>query len=55
MGRTVMSAVVSLDGYIADDGDGVGPLFNWFGNGEVEWTLGDTARPFRSSHDVPRA
>lgn len=49
MGRTVMSAIVSLDGYIADDDDGVGPLFDWFGNGDVEWTLGDTARPFRSA------
>jgi dihydrofolate reductase len=49
MARTVMSAVVSLDGYIADDDDGVGPLFDWFGNGDVEWTLGDTARPFRST------
>ncbi|WP_369370855.1 dihydrofolate reductase family protein [Promicromonospora sp. Populi] len=48
MGRTVMSAVVSLDGYIADD-DGVGPLFDWFGNGDVEWTLGDAARGFRST------
>ncbi len=49
MGRTAMSAVVSLDGYIADDDDGVGPLFDWFGNGDVEWTLGDAARPFRSA------
>jgi dihydrofolate reductase len=49
MARTVMSAIVSLDGYIADDDDGVGPLFDWFGNGDVEWTLGDTARPFRST------
>jgi hypothetical protein len=27
MGKTVMGAVVSLDGFIADDNDGVGPLF----------------------------
>jgi hypothetical protein len=26
MGKTVMGAVVSLDGFIADDNDGVGPL-----------------------------
>jgi hypothetical protein len=25
MGKTVMGAVVSLDGFIADDNDGVGP------------------------------
>ena len=34
MGKTVMGAVVSLDGFIADDNDGVGPLFDWLGNGE---------------------
>jgi dihydrofolate reductase len=37
MGRTIMWAVVSLDGYIADDNDEVGPLFDWYGNGDVEW------------------
>jgi hypothetical protein len=38
MGKTVMGAVVSLDGFIADaDDDGVGPLFDWYGNGDVTW------------------
>jgi hypothetical protein len=27
-------AAVSLDGFIADDNDGVGPLFDWLGNGD---------------------
>jgi dihydrofolate reductase len=35
MGRTIMGAVVSLDGYIADENDDVGPLFDWYGNGDV--------------------
>jgi dihydrofolate reductase len=39
MGKAVMGAVVSLDGFIADDSDGVGPLFDWLGNGDVAWTL----------------
>ena len=39
MGKTVMGAVVSLDGFIADDNDKVGPLFDWYGNGEVTWTF----------------
>jgi hypothetical protein len=34
MGKTIMGAVVSLDGYIADDRDQVGPLFDWYGNEE---------------------
>ena len=28
---TIMGAVVSLDGFMADDSDGVGPLFDWLG------------------------
>jgi dihydrofolate reductase len=39
MGKTVMGAVVSLDGFIADDNDGVGPLFDWYGNGDVSWSF----------------
>lgn len=35
MGKAIMSAVVSLDGYMADDNDEVGPLFDWYGNGDV--------------------
>jgi dihydrofolate reductase len=32
-----MGAIVSLDGYMADDNDRVGPLFDWLGNGDVAW------------------
>jgi dihydrofolate reductase len=39
MGKTVMGAIVSLDGFMADDEDGVGPLFDWLGNGDVGWTF----------------
>jgi dihydrofolate reductase len=39
MGKTVMGAVVSLDGFIADEQDRVGPLFDWYGNGDVEWSF----------------
>jgi dihydrofolate reductase len=37
MGNTIMGAVVSLDGYIADIKGDVGPLFDWYGNGDVGW------------------
>ena len=30
MGKTIMGAVVTLDGYIADLNDEVGPLFDWY-------------------------
>ena len=39
MGKTIMGAVVSLDGFMADDNDGVGPMFDWFGNGDVSLGL----------------
>ncbi len=39
VGKTIMGAVVSLDGFMADDNDGVGPLFDWLGNGDVTWSF----------------
>jgi dihydrofolate reductase len=41
--------VVSLDGYVADTEDGVGPLFDWYGNGPVEVYGNDPGRPFHVS------
>lgn len=35
MGRVIMNAAVSLDGFVAYDDDTVGPLFDWYGNGDV--------------------
>jgi hypothetical protein len=32
----VMRAVVSVDGFIADASDDVGPLFEWYFNGDAE-------------------
>ena len=34
MGRTYLHAVASVDGYIADEHDGVGPLHDWYFNGD---------------------
>jgi dihydrofolate reductase len=40
MGKTIMGvAAISLDGFIADDNDGVGPMFDWLGTGDVAWSL----------------
>ncbi|SNS09759.1 Dihydrofolate reductase [Geodermatophilus saharensis] len=47
MGRVVVFAAVSLDGYVGRDDDMPGPLFDWYGNGDVEVTLSDPDRPFR--------
>jgi dihydrofolate reductase len=58
MGKTVMGAAsVSLDGYIADDNDGVGPMFDWLGNGDVAWTFEgseDQLHTTRASADFMR-
>ena len=50
MGKTIMgAAAVSLDGFIADDNDGVGPLFDWLGNGDVSWSLPGSHHDARST------
>ena len=41
MARVVMQAVVSVDGYIAYPDDSVGPLFDWYGNGDVTVHVND--------------
>jgi hypothetical protein len=35
MGRVIMHAVASVDGFIADEDDDVGPLFEWYCNGDL--------------------
>lgn len=35
MATVIMHAVVSVDGFIADRNDDVGPLFDWYFNGEM--------------------
>jgi dihydrofolate reductase len=49
VGKTIMGAVVSLDGFIADDNDDVGPLFEWYGNGDVTWSFPAAEGELRST------
>jgi dihydrofolate reductase len=49
MGKAVMAAVVSIDGFIANDNDDVGPLFEWYGNGDVSWAFEGNDREFRTT------
>ncbi len=35
MGKVVMYASVSVDGFIADEHDQPGPLFDWLSSGDV--------------------
>ena len=49
MGKTIMGAVVSLDGFMADDDDGVGPLFDWLVNGDVAWSFPNSDGELKTS------
>ncbi len=46
MSRVIMTAAVSLDGYIAHDDHTVGPLFDFYGNGTVPMSFSDKDRVF---------
>lgn len=50
MGKTIMNvAAVSLDGFIADDNDGIEALFNWLANGDVAWSSPGIEHEFRTT------
>jgi dihydrofolate reductase len=49
MARVIMQAVVSVDGYIAYPDDSVGPLFDWYFNGDTELTATASGWTFRVS------
>ena len=49
MARVVMQAVVSVDGYIALPDDTVGPMFDWYFNGDVELVAAASGWTFRVS------
>ena len=51
MARVVIQAVVSVDGFIAYPDDTVGPLFDWYFNGDTEVS----ARPSGWTFSVSRA
>ena len=51
MATVVMHAVVSVDGFIADEHDDVGPLFDWYFSGDRELVPGGPFRLSRASHE----
>ncbi|MCX4911558.1 dihydrofolate reductase family protein [Streptomyces sp. NBC_00878] len=54
MGTVVMHSVVSVDGFIADSDDQVGPLFDWYFNGEAELVAGGTMKVSKVSAEYVR-
>src|SRR5918995_1307502 len=55
MSTVVMHNVVSVDGYIADDNDDVGPLFEWYFNGDHPLTPGEMNEPSPGGLRVSKA
>ena len=49
MGKVIVQAAMSLDGFIAHPSDDPGALFDWYSNGDVEATLGDDERVFHTT------
>lgn len=49
MGKVIMDAAMSLDGFVADEHDAPGPIFDWYENGDVPVTLADEERVFHTS------
>jgi len=51
MSTVVMHNVVSVDGNTADNNDDVGPLFDWYSNGDTELVAGAPFRVSQASAD----
>ena len=54
MSTVVMHNVVSVDGFIADAQDQVGPLFDWYSNGDVELVEGGAMKVSLTSAEYVR-
>ncbi len=55
MGKVLMHNVVSVDGFIADDNDDVGPLFEWYFNGDHSLTAQGMADPEPGGMGISKA
>ncbi|WP_111768645.1 dihydrofolate reductase family protein [Nakamurella deserti] len=54
MGKVVMYGTVSLDGFIADENDQPGPLFEWLTAGDVPLDAGGELTVSQTSYDYTR-
>ncbi|MFB4269129.1 dihydrofolate reductase family protein [Nonomuraea sp. GTA35] len=51
MGKVVMYSTVSVDGFIADKNDQVGPLFDWLSSGDVPLDGSGDVKVSQASYD----
>ena len=54
MGKVVMYSSVSLDGFVADEDDQPGPLFDWLTNGDVPLDESGVLTVSQASYDYTR-
>lgn len=54
MGKVVMYGSVSVDGFVADDGDQPGPLFDWLTSGDVPLDESGALKVSQASYDHTR-
>ncbi|MEV4565195.1 dihydrofolate reductase family protein [Nonomuraea sp. NPDC049419] len=54
MGKVIMYATVSVDGFIAKDNDEVGPLFDWMAGGDVPLKENGQIKVTQASYDYVR-
>jgi len=55
VGTVVMYASVSVDGFVADENDDPGPLFDWLVSGDVPLDEGGALKVSQTSYDYVRA
>ncbi|MGI5271611.1 dihydrofolate reductase family protein [Nonomuraea sp. CA-218870] len=54
MSKVVMYGTASVDGFVADDNDQPGPLFDWLSNGDVPLDGSGELKVSRTSYDYTR-
>ncbi|MFG1744496.1 dihydrofolate reductase family protein [Micromonospora chalcea] len=54
MGTVVLYSSVSVDGFVADDNDQPGPLFDWLTSGDIPLDDSGALRVSQTSHDYVR-
>ena len=54
MGKVVMYSSVSVDGYVADENDQPGPLFDWLTSGDVPLDESGELKVSQTSYDYTR-
>ena len=55
MRKVVMYSTVSVDGFIADEEDQPGPLFDWLSSGDVALDEAGQVKVSQASYDYTRA